>query len=460
MTTPSVYVAKNSEKIIFCTVGPEEKSELTFEIKNEEGTTTRRTISDIERINERLKDLLPGNLKKPPKKRFLLTESKLTERRKNWVETLLNYLAMHLKENAEVQNFFGPLMVEKLDGFVNLGPTERKTIKPNHFDYIKTIGQGSFGKVYMVRYHTDGRIYAMKVLKKGQIKLRNEAKHVMAERNVLLVNVNHPFLVSLHYSFQTMDKLYFVLDFLNGGELFFHLQRERSFPEPRARFYASEIASALGYLHQKSIIYRDLKPENLLLDKFGHVVLTDFGLCKEGIRAKDTTTTFCGTPEYLAPEVILKKPYDATVDWWCLGSVLYEMLFGLPPFYSRNQKEMYERILNQPLSVPNLASNQARDILTGMLKKNRLERLGSKFDFEEIRNHEFFSPIDWERLIKKEIKPPFVPNIRSETDVGNIAKEFVEMEPNPSSLMPDNTFHNRDSEFLGFTYNQCHLQLS
>ncbi|CAK5082272.1 unnamed protein product [Meloidogyne enterolobii] len=252
----------------------------------------------------------------------------------------------------------------------------------------------------------------------------------MAEKNVLLKNINHPFLVSLHYSFQTKNKLYFVLDFLNGGELFFHLQKERSFCESKARFYSAEMASAIGYLHEQNIIYRDLKPENILLDRYGHVVLTDFGLCKEGIKSKDTTNTFCGTPEYLAPEVIEKKPYDRTVDWWCLGCVLFEMLFGLPPFYSKNQQEMYQKIINQQLIIPSNISLSARNFLQRILRKNRFERLGAR-NFDEICFHPFFALIDWEKLNKREIRAPFIPKIRSETDTVNISRTFTDIEPNP-----------------------------
>ncbi|VDD96915.1 unnamed protein product [Enterobius vermicularis] len=205
-------------------------------------------------------------------------------------------------------------------------------------------------KVYLVRHPADKKVYAMKVMGKEHIRRRNEVKHIMAERNVLIRNIEHPFLVSLHYSFQTKDKLYFVLDYLNGGELFFHLQKDRHFSESRSKFYAAEIACALGYLHDNNIIYRDLKPENLLLDRSGYVILTDFGLCKEGMKSNDTTETFCGTPEYLAPEILLKRPYDRTVDWWCLGSVLFEMLVGLVSFsflkHIYRQDITYEYLLN------------------------------------------------------------------------------------------------------------------
>jgi len=365
---------------------------------------------------------------------------------------------MNHYENKEVKIFFQALaVVEPDEENVNLGPKEIKTLRPDHFDFLKTIGKGSFGRVYLVRYKTDGQIYAMKILGKTKILKRNEIKHVMAERNVLKSNINHPFLVSLHYSFQTKEKLYFVLDFLNGGELFHHLQKERSFTETRARFYAAEIATAIGYLHSCGIIYRDLKPENLILDRFGHVLLTDFGLCKESIRSNDTTNTFCGTPEYLAPEIIQRKPYGHAVDWWTLGAVLYEMMFGLPPFYSKDHKEMYEKIVYSTLTIPSSASPNARQILKDLLSKDKEKRLGSQKDVQDLKDHPFFYQIDWDKLLKREVKPPFVPRVRNDLDTMNIATEFTEIEPNPASLIPQTLYKGTDTAFQGFTYNQANF---
>ncbi|XP_054154142.1 serine/threonine-protein kinase Sgk2-like isoform X2 [Oppia nitens] len=341
------------------------------------------------------------------------------------------------------------------DKLIDLGPSEKHHAKASDFEFLKVIGKGSFGKVYTARHKAEDQIYAVKVLNKKMIIKRNERNHIMSERNVLLKNLNHPFLVGLYYSFQSREKLYFVLDYVNGGELFFHLQKERYFGEPRARFYAAEITSALGYLHSQGIIYRDLKPENILLDSDGHIILTDFGLCKEGLREKETTNTFCGTPEYLAPEVLRKESYDRTVDWWCLGAVLYEMLYGLPPFYSRDTAEMYDNILHKPVRLRTNISLAARSMLEGLLQKDKKKRLGGIEDTDELKRHEFFKPINWADLESKNIPPPFNPNVKGYLDFKNIDPEFTrEAIPasvckshgmSVSSSIPDNAFQ-------GFSY--------
>uniref|UniRef100_A0A4W5JXR7 Serum/glucocorticoid regulated kinase 1 n=1 Tax=Hucho hucho TaxID=62062 RepID=A0A4W5JXR7_9TELE len=210
------------------------------------------------------------------------------------VQSILNLAPQ--QQEAELMNA-NPSPPPSPSQQMNLGPSSNPTAKPSDFHFLKVIGKGSFGKVLLARHRTDDQFYAVKVLQKKAILKKKEEKHIMSERNVLLKNIKHPFLVGLHYSFQTADKLYFVLDYINGGELFYHLQRERCFLEPRARFYTAEIASALGYLHSLNIVYRDLKPENILLDSQGHIILTDFGLCKENIEQNGTTSTFCGTPE-------------------------------------------------------------------------------------------------------------------------------------------------------------------
>ncbi|XP_078486934.1 serine/threonine-protein kinase Sgk2 [Ciona intestinalis] len=339
---------------------------------------------------------------------------------------------------------------------INLGPSANPQARPGDFDYLKVIGKGSFGKVLLAKHRHDGNFYAVKVLQKRSIMKRNEQKHIMAERNVLLKNLKHPFLVGLHYSFQTSEKLYFVLDYVNGGELFFHLQRERTFHEPRARFYAAEIASAVGYMHSHAIIYRDLKPENILLDSQGHIVLTDFGLCKENVQSHQTTTTFCGTPEYLAPEVLKKQPYTKSVDWWCLGAVLFEMLYGLPPFYSRDTHEMYENILYKPLKLRPTVSAAGRNILEVLLQKKPQLRLGcGEADLADIQKHGFFSSINWLDLENKRIQPPYNPNVAGPEDLKHVDPEFVR-EPVSRSLRGSDkvmaSVSEVDDAFIGFSY--------
>ncbi|XP_036085287.1 serine/threonine-protein kinase Sgk2 isoform X6 [Rousettus aegyptiacus] len=345
--------------------------------------------------------------------------------------------------------------LSRANGNINLGPSANPNARPTDFDFLKVIGKGNYGKVLLAKRKSDGTFYAVKVLQKKSILKEKEQSHIMAERNVLLKNVRHPFLVGLHYSFQTAEKLYFVLDYVNGGELFFHLQRERRFLEPRARFYAAEVASAIGYLHSLNIIYRDLKPENILLDCQGHVVLTDFGLCKEGVEPEETTSTFCGTPEYLAPEVLRKEPYDRAVDWWCLGAVLYEMLHGLPPFYSQDISQMYENILHQPLQIPGGRTVAACDLLQALLHKDQRQRLGSKEDFLEIKNHVFFSPINWDDLYHKRLTPPFNPNVAGPADLKHFDPEFTQESVSKSiGCTPDTVASSSggSSTFLGFSY--------
>ncbi|XP_062589666.1 serine/threonine-protein kinase Sgk1-like isoform X2 [Saccostrea cucullata] len=438
-----------------------------------------RRYNEFHSLYEKLKKLFPeASLRLPGKKIFGNLDPDFIQQRREGLDIFIQELVTNpkLSQHPEVRAFLNldnPRNVQdSVDNFddseamnerdvnpVNLGPSEKKTVKPSDFEFLKVIGKGSFGKVLLARNKNEGNIYAIKVLQKQAIMKRNEVKHIMSERNVLLKNVKHPFLVGLHYSFQTVDKLYFVLDYVNGGELFFHLQRERYFPEQRAKFYAAEMASAIGYLHSLNIIYRDLKPENILLDSKGHITLTDFGLCKEGIEGMGTTNTFCGTPEYLAPEVLRKQPYDKTVDWWCLGAVMYEMMYGLPPFYSRDTAEMYDNILYKPLRLRTNVSQSARQILDGLLQKEKEQRLGSKRDFQEIRNHNFFADMNWDDLDGKKINPPYNPNVSGQLDLKHFDPEFVR-EPVPASVgksvgsckLVSASVMEADNMFQGFSY--------
>lgn len=329
--------------------------------------------------------------------------------------------------------------------------TECAQMKPSDFDYLKLIGKGSFGKVLLARHRKHGGYYAVKVLQKQMVVKRREQRHVMVERNVLLKGLQHPFLVGLHFSFQTPNMLFFVLDYVNGGELFYHLQKEGSFPEPRAVFYAAEMAMALGYLHSLDIVYRDLKPENILLDSEGHVMLTDFGLCKEGVAIGGTMHTFCGTPEYLAPEVLQGQTYSPAVDWWSLGTVLFEMLFSLPPFYSQSRAEMFENILHAPLQRHSGVSPAAHSLLEGLLERDVSKRLGGSRDLEELQEHSFFESINWTDLLARKVSPPFIPNVTGPCDVSYIDPEFT-LQPVPASLNERCQACATSDTFQGFSF--------
>ncbi|MED6232127.1 RAC-gamma serine/threonine-protein kinase [Ataeniobius toweri] len=300
---------------------------------------------------------------------------------------------------------------------------KRKTM--NDFDYLKLLGKGTFGKVILVREKASGTYYAMKILKKEVIIAKDEVAHTLTESRVLK-NTRHPFLTSLKYSFQTKDRLCFVMEYVNGGELFFHLSRERVFSEDRTRFYGAEIVSALDYLHSAKIVYRDLKLENLMLDKDGHIKITDFGLCKEGITDTATMKTFCGTPEYLAPEVLEDNDYGRAVDWWGLGVVTYEMMCGRLPFYNQDHEKLFELILMEEIKFPRTLSADAKSLLSGLLIKDPNKRLGGGLDdAKEIMRHSFFGTIDWQDVYDKKLVPPFQPQVSSETDTRYFDEEFT-----------------------------------
>jgi len=322
------------------------------------------------------------------------------------------------------------------------------------FTLLKVIGKGSYGKVMLVRHgmEASAHVYAMKMLRKENVIKRNQVEHTKTERNVLEA-VSHPFIVTLHYAFQTPKKLYFVLEYCPGGELFFHLSRAGRFSEGRCRFYASEILLAIEYLHRLNIIYRDLKPENILLDADGHVKLTDFGLSKEGIQDNCSAKSMCGTPEYLAPEILETRGHGKAVDWYSLGALMYEMLTGLPPYYTRDREKLFERIRLGDLTYPHYITPVAKSLLHSLLQGDPNRRLGGgRDDGEEVKQHPFFSGIDWMAIQQRRVTPPFKPNVHQGGDVKYFEKEFVDL-PVVNSEGVDLSGHLRDTNhFEGFTY--------
>lgn len=332
-------------------------------------------------------------------------------------------------------------------------PDEQKKIGIQDFDLLTVIGKGSFGKVLQVRKKDTGRIYAMKVLNKKNILENNELEHTRTEKNILQ-KLAHPFLVNLNYSFQTSDKLYFIMDYINGGELFFHLQKEHKFTPDRVKFYCAEIMLGLEYLHNSGVIYRDLKPENILLSADGHICLTDFGISKEGLIAEDSrTATFCGTPEYLAPEVLEGKGYTKAVDWWSFGTLMYEMLTGLPPFYAQDVQQMYFKIMHAKLELPDAMDSNTKSILLGLLERDPAKRLA---DPVAIRSHPYFKHTDFDKLLSKDITPPFIPPVKGEIDTSMVDPIFTSEKPTVNDDNEDQytikLTSEKQKQFEGFTF--------
>mmetsp|Transcript_16722 Transcript_16722/g.42757 ORF Transcript_16722/g.42757 Transcript_16722/m.42757 type:complete len:427 (-) Transcript_16722:55-1335(-) len=325
-----------------------------------------------------------------------------------------------------------------------------KKVTKDDFELLNVIGKGSFGKVMQVRKKGEpDKIYAMKVLRKDAIIARKQVAHTKAEKSILQ-KINHPFIVKLNYAFQTDDKLYMVLDYINGGELFFHLKKEGKFSEERVRLYAAEIVMALAHLHSFGIVYRDLKPENILIDSDGHICITDFGLSKE-IKQEEGTHTFCGTPEYLAPEVLKGQGHGCAVDWWSLGTLIYEMLTGLPPFYSQNINIMYQKILSGELRFPSYVSGDAQSLLEGFLQRDVDSRLGAK-NSEDIMKHPFFKTIDWDKLYRKEVEPPFKPEVSGQEDISQIDPVFTQETAVDSVVDNSALADTAKQDFDGFTF--------
>lgn len=345
----------------------------------------------------------------------------------------------------EQQPFLIHLPSEKYSGELNL----------DCFHIEKLLGKGSFGKVMLVRKKDTNSIYAMKVIKKGLIEKYRHVDHTKTERKIL-GELDHPFLVKLRYAFQSKTKLYMVMDFVNGGELFFHLKRAKLFTVDRAKFYAAEILLALEYLHSQGVVYRDLKAENILVEPSGHIKLTDFGLSKK-IYVPDNlkTYSFCGTPEYLAPEILLGVGHDKAVDYWSLGVLLYEMLAGELPFFNKNRQLLYKSIVKAEYDMKTFFTAESCDLLKQLLNPQVIfiqpqQRLKEP---QFVKSHPFFKGINWDKVLRKEVDPPFRPRIRDEEDTGNFDKVFTEekvMDSMTSNYVSSHMFQ----KFDGFTYNQ------
>lgn len=328
---------------------------------------------------------------------------------------------------------------------------KHEKLDPSFFELLKVLGQGSFGKVFLVRKikgKDTGHLYAMKVLKKATLKVRDRQRTKM-ERDIL-AELEHPFIVRLYYAFQTEGKLYLILEFLRGGDLFSRLSKEVMFTEEDVKFYLAELALALNHLHKQGICYRDLKPENVLLDAEGHVKLTDFGLSKESMFDESKAFSFCGTVEYMAPEVINRKGHDTTADWWSYGVLMFEMLTGGLPFQGKDRKDTMTLILKAKLGMPQYLSPEAQSLLRALFKRNPANRLGAgPSGIEELKKHPFFSTINWDKLFKRQVIPPFKPAISRAVD-DCFDKAFTSKTPKDSpGVPPSATAHEL---FRGFSY--------
>ena len=270
---------------------------------------------------------------------------------------------------------------------------------------LATLGKGSFGEVYLVRKKNTNQTYAMKVLRKEKIASQNLIKYVLAERNILSIT-HHPFIVKLISAFQTSTKLFLILEYCPGGDLSKHLNFEKHFSEKKAKFYLCEVILALEYLHKRNIIFRDLKPDNIVLDEKGHCKLTDFGLSKEGIISNKSTNSFCGSIAYLAPEILSHEGHGKAVDWYLLGVLFYEMLCGITPYFSGDKTKIFYNIQYGELKIPNFISENGKDLIKKLLERNPDMRLGGVRDADEIKEHVYFKDVDWNMVLSKKILPP------------------------------------------------------
>uniref|UniRef100_A0A1I7V6I0 Protein kinase C n=1 Tax=Loa loa TaxID=7209 RepID=A0A1I7V6I0_LOALO len=314
-------------------------------------------------------------------------------------------------------------------------PTSSLTI--DKFHLISVLGRGHFGKVILAQYKGNGEYYALKVLKKGDVLGRDEVESLMVEKRIFEIATSrrHPFLVNLFACIQSKEHVFFVMEYSMGGDLMRHIHDD-IFTEERSCFYAACVLLGLEFLHANNIIYRDLKLDNLLLDREGYVKLADFGLCKEGMGPADRTSTFCGTPEFLAPEVLTENSYTRAIDWWGLGVLIFEMLVGEPPFSGEDEEEIFDSIVNDDVRYPRFLSIESISIMRRLMRKNPEKRLGAgQNDAIDVKQQRFFKHVnwDWDKLLNKEIKPKFVPQIKNREDVSNFDEEFTKETPRFSS---------------------------
>ncbi|ORX56313.1 kinase-like protein [Hesseltinella vesiculosa] len=339
-----------------------------------------------------------------------------------------------------------------------LDPNHPSRITIQHFQFIKVIGKGGMGKVFLVRKYGANQLLALKAIRKQHVVQENEVAHTLMERNILATTarISHPFLIRLHHAFQDAQQLFLVLDYHAGGDLATQLAIFGKFHPDRCRLYTAEIILGLQELHRLAILYRDLKPENILLAADGHIILTDFGLSKqfqldEIDITNQRTNTFCGTAEYIAPEVLASQPYTIAVDFWSLGTILYEMLVGIIPFWAETHVAVYQRVLHDPLEFPEDMDPVTTNMIAGLLERNPLRRLGTGPEGPiNIRSHPYFDSLEWPDVYYKRIKPLYLPNIQSSADFSHFDPDYLNMTPR---LSPTETHTDHASDlFQGYSF--------
>ncbi|KAL2312224.1 Serine/threonine-protein kinase psk1 [Schizosaccharomyces pombe] len=347
----------------------------------------------------------------------------------------------------------GDFISSKGDNYVPSGK-----MRPADFQPLTVLGRGSYGKVLLVKQKNTGRLFAQKQLKKASIVLRAKGLEQTKNERQILEEVRHPFICRLYYAFQDHDRLYLILQYAPGGELFSHLAEQRMLPEDVVAFYTAELTLALIHLHKLGIVYRDLKPENCLLDAEGHILLTDFGLSKVAENGADCRS-FVGTEEYCAPEILLEQPYDHAVDWWSMGILIFDLLTGSPPFTANNHKRIMEKITRAKPNIPFYVTSDARDIINKFLKKNPKQRLGAdgpEKGYDAIKKHRIYRRIDWNKLEKRMLPPPIVPCITNPEAAENFSVEFTKLPLSTTPILHEEfgnlTIGSHSSAFQGFTY--------
>lgn len=312
-----------------------------------------------------------------------------------------------------------------------------KSMKLTDFEMGATLGTGSFGRVRIAKNRKTGEYVAMKIMKKMDIVKSKQADHISNEIKILAM-IDHPFVITFGGFTQDDKNLYLALELINGGELFTYLRGVGRFPVDQARFYIAQIVTIFDYLHSKNIIYRDLKPENILIHKSGYLKLTDFGFAKV---VEGRTYTLCGTPEYLAPEIILNKGHGKPVDWWTTGILLYEMIAGIDPFNDEDPMTVYQKILKGKIKFPSGFDSNAKSIVKHLLDQDLTKRYGNlKNGVKDITNHRFFKGFNWDKLIKKELDPPYIPKVKGQSDTSNFTSYPDSDNPAPSMKRDEDPF--------------------